>query len=348
MLNDDALTADDVAAMLQVAKNSIYKLAQTGELASYRVGRKLRFTRRDVEAYIAAQSSGRPRAAASAAEATLPHGEEARGAAATGAGSAHAAGARNFASPAQNVGTAGTSAFSLDARTPFVLAGNDVSGDILANHLNAAGVPVVRAYAGSYTALVNLYGRQADAALSHLYDRKTNAYNIAYVQRIAPGTPVVVIRLLKRRQGLIVAQGNPKKLTTWGSILRKGVRLANRERGCGTRILLDEKLLSLEAVPESIAGYERELPSGLEVARAVAQGLADVGVGAERAAQQVAGLEFAPLQTEWLDVVIAKTRRTEPLARAVRAIAASEAFRREIDALEGCKADCTGAIVYEC
>lgn len=61
--------------------------------------------------------------------------------------------------------------------------------------------------------------------------------------------PVVVIRLLKRKQGFIVQAGNPKKLTTWGGLLREGVRLVNRERGCDTRVLLDEKLLSLEARP---------------------------------------------------------------------------------------------------
>ena len=238
-------------------------------------------------------------------------------------------------------------AFSLDGREPFIIAGNDVSGDIIAHALAAAGLPVSRAYVGSYTALVNLYAKQANAALIHLYDQRTNAYNVPSVQRIAPGMPVVVIRLLKRKQGFIVQAGNPKKLTTWGGLLREGVRLANRERGCGTRVLLDEKLLSLEARPEAIEGYDLECTTGLEAATLVSRGCADVAIGVERLAKELPGLAFVPLQTEWLDIAVEKNRRTAPLVREIRKIAESESFRGAIDAIDGYEAANTGAIVYE-
>ena len=332
MFDDDALTAEEVAEMLRVSKNSVYRLAQSGELASYRVGRKLRFTLRDVEAYT--RSGMRSQKDAQTSNGPSPHPRTAE------------------AGPSPSGAREGMSemlrAFSLDSREPFVIAGNDLSGDIIAHALAAAGLPISRAYVGSYTALVNLYAKQANAALVHLFDRRTNAYNVSSVQRIAPGMPVVVIRLLKRKQGFIVQAGNPKKLTTWGGLLREGVRLVNRERGCGTRVLLDEKLLSLEARPEMVEGYDLECATGLEAATLVSKGCADVAIGVERLAKELPDLAFVPLQTEWLDIAIEKTPRTAPLVREIRKITESESFRNAIDALDGYEAANAGAIIYEC
>ncbi len=325
MFDSDAMTAEEVAGMLRISKNSVYRMAQSGELASYRVGRKLRFTLRDVEEYIQKRTRGDDGGQAVEASACA---------------------ATAVQTPPANA-LEGALPFPLDERTPFVIAGNDLSGDIIAHALAAAGLPVSRAYVGSYTALVNLYAKQANAALVHLFDRRTNAYNVPSVQRIAPGMPVVVIRLLKRKQGFIVQAGNPKKLTTWGGLLREGVRLVNRERGCGTRVLLDEKLLSLEARPEMVEGYDSECATGLEAATLVSKGCADVAIGVERLAKELPGLAFVPLQTEWLDIAVEKSQRTAPLVREICKIAESESFRGAIDAIEGYEAANTGAIVYE-
>ena len=332
MLDDDALTAEEVAEMLRISKNSVYRLVQSGELASYRVGRKLRFTLRDVEAYTRSGMRSRKSAQTSEGASSPSHTAEA---------------SPSSPSDAREGISAIPSTFSLDDRKPFVIAGNDLSGDIIAHALAAAGLPVSRAYVGSYTALVNLYAKQANAALVHLYDQRTNASNVPSVQRIAPGMPVVVIRLLKRKQGFIVQAGNPKKLTTWGGLLREGVRLADRERGCGTRVLLDEKLLSLEARPEAIEGYDLGCATGLEAATLVSKGCADVAIGVERLAKELPGLAFVALQAEWLDLVVEKSRRTEPLVREIRKIAESKSFRDAIGAIEGYEAANTGAIVYE-
>lgn len=328
---DDALTAEEVAEMLRISKNSVYRLAQSGELASYRVGRKLRFTLRDVGAYT--RSGIRSQKSAQSSKSTSSPSRAAE------------------ANPSPSNVRGGMSeipnAFSLDDREPFVIAGNDLSGDIIAHALAAGGLPVSRAYVGSYTALVNLYAKQANAALVHLYDQRTNAYNVPSVQRIAPGMPVVVIRLLRRKQGFIVQAGNPKQLTTWGALLREGVRLANRERGCGTRVLLDEKLLSLEARPEAIEGYDLECATGLEAATLVSKGCADVAIGVEHLAKELPGLAFVALQTEWLDIAVEKSRRTAPLVREIRKIAESKSFRDAVGAIDGYEAANTGAIVYE-
>ena len=109
---------------------------------------------------------------------------------------------------------------------------------------------------------------------------------------------MTVVRLAKRRQGLIVKRGNPKGLRSWEDLLQPGVRIVNREKGCGSRILLDEKLVELGAHRGEIEGYDREFPSALTMASLVARGAADAGIGAERVFHQVEGVDFLPLQDE--------------------------------------------------
>ena len=229
----------------------------------------------------------------------------------------------------------------------FVLAGNDIAGDILANYLGSANAAVERVYEGSYNALVDLYRGVAHAALSHLCDGDSGSYNVAAVKRLVPGTSVKVVRLVRRRQGLIVARGNPKGLRTWEDLLRPGVRLVNRERGCGSRILLDEQLARLGADRVRIEGYEREATSALSMASFVARGGADAGIGAERVFHQVEGVDFLPLQDEWLDIVLAKLPGSERIVEAVVKLTRSRPFREEVGALVGYDASRMGEVVYE-
>ena len=249
---DEALQVEDVSALLGVGRNTVYSLAKSGELASYRVGRKLRFTRADVERYIEASKTGGspastgpvPVAPASAATPSSPYAE-----------------AIPEIAPAAD---------------PFVISGGDISGDIIAHAISGKGFPCSRAYLGSYLALVDLYLGRADAAVVHLFDRKSGTYNIPYVQRLAPGVPVSVVRVARRSVGLIVQAGNPKHLHSWGSLLTRDASLVNVARGSAMRVLLDEVLCELEARPESVRGYDREVASPDAVAAFVAKGAADM------------------------------------------------------------------------
>lgn len=329
MRNDDALTADEVAGLLQVSRSTVYKLVKADELASYHIGRKMRFTMGDVENYIARSKRAKAASVAAGVRSSL-----AASSAAFGAASAASV------SPAAPSASKGLSS--------FVLAGNDIAGDILANYLGSANAAVERVYEGSYNALVDLYRGVAHAALSHLYDGDSGSYNVAAVKRLVPGTPVKVVRLVRRRQGLIVARGNPKGLRTWEDLLRPGVRLVNRERGCGSRILLDEQLARLGADRVRIEGYEREATSALSMASFVARGGADAGIGAERVFHQVGGVDFLPLQDEWLDIVLAKLPGSERIVEAVVKLTRSRPFREEVGALVGYDASRMGELVYEC
>lgn len=317
MRNDDALTADEVAGLLQVSKSTVYKLVKADELASYHVGRKMRFTMGDVENYIARSKRAKAAPAAVAAAA------------------------------AAVVAPRVSAAVARPAAATFVLAGNDVVGDILANYLGATNTAVDRIYEGSYNALVDVYRDVAQAALSHMYDGETDSYNVAAVKRLLPGTPVRVVRLVRRRQGLIVAKGNPKNLRTWEDMLKPGVRLVNRERGCGSRILLDEQLSRLGADRLALEGYEREANSALSMASFVARGAADVGIGAERVFRQVEGVDFLPLQDEWLDIVLAKRPGNERAVEAITKLTRTRPFREEIGSIVGYDPRNMGEVVYE-
>lgn len=233
------------------------------------------------------------------------------------------------------------------AAAPFVLAGHDMAADLFANRLNVANLSAQRCYVSSYDALAGLYAGWVDAAFVHLFDLRTSRYNVPFVQRLAPGLPVVVVRLHSRMQGFIVATGNPRRITSWGGLLRDGVRLANRTKGTGARVLLDQRLIGMEAVPGVLPGYEREFASGVAAARAVAAGEADVAIGTTEDIAAVDGVAFVPVQREQVDVAVAKTERTRPLVRAVKRLAADPAIAGMLRAA-GYGTDQAGAILYEC
>ena len=229
----------------------------------------------------------------------------------------------------------------------FVMAGHGLAVDLLAERTRILGHSTTRVQCGSYVGLVRLYSGFAHAALVHLYDQRTNSFNIPFVQRLAPGLPVIVFRLVQQWQGFAVAEGNPKGITAWGALVHKNVRLANREKGCSSRILLDEKIVAMGGAPNVVKGYESVYENGPAAASAVASGFADVAVIDEQTAVQVDGISFIPLQQEWLDLVVSKEGPGANLARTVRDCLEDGAFRREFARIVRGNADSLGAIVYE-
>lgn len=349
MRNDDALTAEDVAEILQVSRSSVYKLVKTDELASYYVGRKLRFTMADVENYIARSRQAKARKVEAAlgqgGSVAAASGAAPRGVAPVASGQVGAAPGAHAAAATAAPGESGA-----QQAATCILAGNDIVGDVLANYLGATGLAVDRIYEGSYNALVDVYRGRAHIALAHLYDGATDSYNVEAVRCLLPGVPVCVVRLVRRRQGLIVAKGNPMNLRTWDDLLKPGVRLINRERGCGSRILLDEQLTRRgvgAADRVRLEGYAREAKSGLAMASFVARGAADAGIGVERTFRQVEGVDFLPLQDEWLDIVLPKLPECLRAAKAVASLVRTRPFREEIGNIVGYDVSRMGEVVYE-
>lgn len=223
---------------------------------------------------------------------------------------------------------------SVPAAAPgsLILCGQDVSLDIIANHFSALPrMPnILRSHAGSYNSLYLLYQGKVQIATCHLWDGASGEYNLPYIQRLLPGIPVIAVRLFGRNTGFYVKSGNPKKITGWDDLRRRDLTAVNREKGSGARVLLDERLRMLHLSRSALAGYENEHTSHLSVAGAVARGEADFGLGAERIASQVRGIEFIPLQKEWYDMVFLAEQADELPYRKILDFVSSEKFMLEI------------------
>ncbi|MEB3104127.1 substrate-binding domain-containing protein, partial [Ferviditalea candida] len=146
----------------------------------------------------------------------------------------------------------------------------------------------------------------ANVTATHLWDGETEEYNIPYVRRLLPGQRAVVVNLVYRTQGFYVSPGNPKDIRDWKDLMDENITFVNREKGSGTRVLLDEQLRNLNLDSRLMKGYRNEEMSHIAVASAVARGIADVGLGTEKAALQVPGVEFVPLKKERYDLVFYK------------------------------------------
>ena len=202
--------------------------------------------------------------------------------------------------------------------TVVAIGSHDLALDLMQSFLRRRRprVNLASAHVGSLGGLAALRRGEAHVAGCHLLDAATGEYNVASVRRYLPDTEVVIMRLVGRTQGLITAPGNPLGIVSLDNLLRPEVRFVNRQRGSGTRVLLDFELERMGAVPERINGYQREEYGHLAVAAAVSGGSADAGLGILSAARAL-GLDFMPLLTEEYDLVIPmehyRSERLQPL-----------------------------------
>jgi putative molybdopterin biosynthesis protein len=177
----------------------------------------------------------------------------------------------------------------------------------------------------------------------HLLDEETGEYNVSYVRRYLPDTPTVLVTLAQRDQGLLVTPGNPKRVRSIADLARPGIRFVNRQRGAGTRVLLDYELRRAGVGPQQVQGYDRELYTHMAVAVAVATGAADCGLGI-LAAARATGLDFIPVTKERFDLAIPEAFMESPLIKDVVAVLAEPEFRSAVDALGGYDLTHTGTV----
>jgi putative molybdopterin biosynthesis protein len=234
------------------------------------------------------------------------------------------------------------------AHTIVAIGSHDLTLDLLSGHLSVArpGTTLSSSNVGSLGGLIALQRREAHVAGSHLLDEETGEYNLTYVRRMLPDRPVVVVTLAYRDQGLILPKGNPKRIRRLEDLLREGVLFVNRQRGAGTRVLLDFRLRQIGADPGQIRGYDREEFTHLAVAAAVASGAADVGLGILAAARAL-DLDFVPLLKERYDLVIPREFYESDLLAPLLEIIRGPAFRGDVEALGGYDASDMGRVVAE-
>ncbi len=295
MAQNKSLSTQEVAELLHVSKSTIYELIRRGEINSYKIGRKVRFTQDDVDAYIARSRHERS---------VLPVRRV------------------ELHSELLKAETSGES--------ELVISGQDVVLDILTNYLHQSGVSAQRCYLNSFEGLLALYEGRVDAAACHLYDWEGKSFNLPFVKKLLPGVPAALINISHRSQGFYVAAGNPKEIRGWRDLARRDVTILNRSVGSSARILLDGQLRRMKLDAREIKGYEREMRSHLTMAAAIAEGEADLAIGTERISRQIEGLDFIPLLEERFDLVVRKDFLESGTGEKLLAILRSAPFRKEI------------------
>jgi len=179
-----------------------------------------------------------------------------------------------------------------------------------------------------------------------LLDPQTGEFNLPYIRQYLPETPVTLVEWVGRIQGLLVKKGNPLQIHGLEDLTRPEVRFVNRQRGAGTRVLLDYHLERLGIDPAQVQGYDQEEYTHLAVAAAVASGRADCGLGVMAAAQAL-DLDFIPLFSERYQLVIPTVYYESELLRPLRDLMQDETFRRSVQGLPGYTVENMGQIVAQ-
>ena len=223
---------------------------------------------------------------------------------------------------------------------------HDIAVELLASHLSTL-YPDTRfapSFVGSLAGLMALEQGEADIAGAHLLDNDSGEFNVPFIRRLMPNDTVVLINLMQRVQGLILAPGNPKHITGINDLKRSDITFVNRQKGSGTRILLDSQLLSLGIAPAEVRGYEREEKTHIAVATLIAQGEADAGLGAHSAAN-VAGLDFIPLFKERYDLVALQASFEQPHMQRIKEVVDSESYQKMLSSMPGYDLSQTGKMI---
>lgn len=311
------LTAEEVAQQLKIKKYTVYELIKRGELPSSKVGKQMRISQADINHYLLASKSGKPAAV------RLPEPPR-----------------NDKPEPSRE---ALNDIFEVPTVAPTIVCGQDTCLDMLVSRVTMRpDVTILRSHMGSLNGLYAFYHGRVAMTAAHLWDAETNTYNYPFIRRIAPGVPAGALRLVGRMQGLYVKKGNPLEIKDWRDLARPDVTMVNREKGSGTRVLLDQKLALSQINPQDVRGYRRELATHLACAGAVTKGDADAACGCSGAATNLPGLDFIPLQLEWYDLIFRLSERHTPAVQSLMAAAVSLEFRRDLEMLGSYDMSMTG------
>jgi len=225
-------------------------------------------------------------------------------------------------------------------RCVLAIGSHDPMLDLLAQFMAERGQRFVSANVGSMGGLVALRRNEAHLAGIHLLDPETGDYNLSYIHEHLPDVPVRLVTFAHREQGLMVADGNPLAVESLDDLTR--LRFVNRQRGAGTRLLLDYELKQRGIAPEAVNGYEREEFTHLAAAAAVASGVVDCALGVRSAAQSL-GLAFIPVGWERYDLCIPVAHEGHPGVVALLDLLHNDRFKHALGQQPGYDTRATGA-----
>lgn len=231
-------------------------------------------------------------------------------------------------------------------KTLMVIGSHDPLLDELADRMHRRNPDVFMSssHVGSMGGIMAMRRRENHVAGCHLLDTATGEYNRSFVKKYFPKGDVKIVRCVGRQQGLMVAKGNPLQIQQFTDIARKGMRYVNRQKGSGTRILMDYLCKKEGVDSETIYGYEREEMTHTAVAAQIAAGSADVGMGIYSAAR-LYGLDFVPICIEQYDLLVPDYAWDTPMVQQMLATLKSEEFREKILAMGGYTLNAPGEII---
>ncbi|MGG1661906.1 substrate-binding domain-containing protein [Brevibacillus sp. NRS-1366] len=305
-MDSEYLTPDEVAAELKLTRYTVYEMIKRGELPASKIGRALRILRSDLDVFMHRNKS----------RDDLP--------------------SYLLTNPVRQ------------QKQPLeiLFAGShDLTIDLLTRKLAERGITLLPAFCGSLDGLIELYKGRVEMAGTHLLDRSSGEYNLPYIRCLLPNEGVTVINLVSRWQGFMVPRSNPKMITSWQELLSGRHRIANRQRGSGTRVLLDFNMQQMGVSPGEIPGYDLELTTHYATASAVLQGTADVALGIESVARGL-GLDFYPIQEERYDLVIPAHLSKQESFQDLLAVLRDPGFKQAIVAQGGYNISMTGKEIY--
>jgi putative molybdopterin biosynthesis protein len=197
---------------------------------------------------------------------------------------------------------------------------------------------------GSMAALRALQQGEVHVAGLHLFDPATGESNLPFLRRALKSSNYEIVTFATWEEGLLVQAGNPKSIHAINDVVDPHVTLVNREEGAGARLLLDQRLRAAGINSDQVKGYGTIVASHVEIARAIANRQADVGIGI-RSAAQLFELDFVPLQTARYDLVVPKAYlKLHPTLAHLFETLVSRPFRNEIEALGGYDTSETGKL----
>ena len=221
-------------------------------------------------------------------------------------------------------------------KTIVAIGSHDMVLDLIASRLSSktGGPGLSSANVGSMGGLLAIRRGEAHIAGTHLMDEETGEYNVAFIERYIPNREVALVYLVARTQGLMVKGGNPQGISSLSDLTRSDISFVNRQRGSGTRVLLDFELRKMGIDANKVRGYVREEYTHLAVAAAVSGGKADAGLGILPAAKAM-GLDFMPLFSEEYDLVIPAEYFESELLGPMMDLIRTPKFQRQVEALGG-------------
>ena len=219
------------------------------------------------------------------------------------------------------------------SNTLVVIGSHDMMLDVLADMmpLKFRNMHLSSTHVGSLGGIMALQRKETHIAPIHLLDEETGQYNIPFLKKHFK-EPMALVKGVGRIQGIIVKKGNPLNVSSIEDLKR--LRYVNRQRGAGTRMLLDYELQKLNIKPEDISGNELEATTHMAVAALVGSDGADAGLGIQAAAKAM-NLDFIPVGQEDYDFAVPVEYLELPYVKAFIELLKSSEFQKKMESFGG-------------